>query len=153
VLETPHVIVGAAIASKIGNPLLAIPLAIGSHFLLELVPHWNPHLNTELKTYEKLTPNTTKIIIMDAIIAGFSALFIASHALPNIGLCLTILTSGFVSILPDLIEGPYYFLKSKNKLIEKWVAIQKSIQNDAEFVPGILTQLGTIMVAMWWIFS
>ena len=48
-LETPHVAVGAAIAASIPNPLIAIPLAFASHFALELVPHWNPHLNTELK--------------------------------------------------------------------------------------------------------
>lgn len=48
-LETPHVLIGAAIATKVGNPFLAIPLAFASHFVLETVPHWNPHLNTETK--------------------------------------------------------------------------------------------------------
>jgi hypothetical protein len=54
VLETPHVVVGAAIATKVANPALAIPLAFASHFVLEKIPHWNPHLNTELKKFGRL---------------------------------------------------------------------------------------------------
>ena len=52
-LETPHVIVGAAIAYKVVNPALALPLALGSHFILDITPHWNPHLSTETKKFGK----------------------------------------------------------------------------------------------------
>ncbi|MFH1971517.1 MAG: hypothetical protein ABIJ05_04005, partial [Patescibacteria group bacterium] len=58
-LETPHIIVGAAIASKITNPLLSIPISFVSHFVLEKVPHWNPHLNSETEKYGKPTKKST----------------------------------------------------------------------------------------------
>ena len=150
-LETPHVIVGAAIATKVVNPALAIPLAFASHFILEKVPHWNPHLNTEKKTYGRVTPKSTKIVIADALLALFLGTYISSLVLPNINHALTILASCFVSVLPDLVEGPYYFLNMKSRLIEKWIAFQKALQNDTSVVPGLITQLTTIFAAFWWI--
>jgi len=50
-LETPHVLAGAVIAAKVQNPFLAIPLAFASHFILEKVPHWNPHINAEMTKF------------------------------------------------------------------------------------------------------
>ena len=108
-LETPHVIVGAAIATKVVHPALAIPLAFGSHFILEKIPHWNPHLNTETEKYGHPTKNTTYIVIMDSTMALLSGTFLAYRALPNTPLFLTILVSSFVAALPDLVEGPYFF--------------------------------------------
>ncbi|OGM24544.1 hypothetical protein A3D00_04845 [Candidatus Woesebacteria bacterium RIFCSPHIGHO2_02_FULL_38_9] len=150
-LETPHVVVGAAIATKIGNPFLAIPLAFGSHFLLERVPHWNPHLNTELKKYGKPTKQSTMLVIVDVILSLTFGLSIASKVLPDLGHAATVVAACFFSVLPDIMEGPYYFLNKRNKLIEKWINFQKSIQADTSLIPGLLTQLATIFTAIWWI--
>ena len=51
---TAHALIGAAIAVKILNPWLAIPLAIVSHIALDLVPHWDAGTNKRKKTLEKL---------------------------------------------------------------------------------------------------
>jgi hypothetical protein len=150
-LETPHVIVGAAIAAKIANPALALPLAFGSHFLLEKVPHWNPHLNTETEKFGKPTKKSTKIVIIDATLATFGALYIAQRALPDSGHFITILAAGFAAALPDIIEGPYFFLNSRSAFIKRWILFQKSIQEDTTVVPGLLTQLATVVAAFWWI--
>lgn len=150
-LETPHVIVGAAIATKVGNPALAIPLALASHFLLEKVPHWNPHLNTETEKYGKPTRQSTKIVILDATLAVTSAFFIASKVLPDTGHFLTILFAGFFAILPDVIEGPYFFLNMRSKAIKSWINFQKSLQEDTTVLPGLATQLITVLAAFWWI--
>jgi hypothetical protein len=152
-LETPHVIVGAAIATKVVSPALAIPLALASHFVLEKVPHWNPHLNTEKKKFGKVTPRSTKIVLVDIVASTAAALFLASRALPDSGHALTILACGFVAALPDIIEGPYFFLNSKSKFIEKWVAFQKSLQVDVSLLPGLATQALTIIAAFLWVTS
>jgi len=153
VLETPHVVVGAAIATKVVNPFLAIPLAFGSHFLLDRIPHWNPHLNTEMKKHGKPTKKSSTIVIVDVCSSLVLGLFIASKALPNSAHAATIVFSSFAAILPDAIEGPYFFLGIKNAFIEKWITFQKSIQADADFIPGIITQILTIAAAFWWIFA
>lgn len=153
-LETPHVVVGAAIAVKIGNPWLAIPLAFGSHFLLEKVPHWNPHLNTEKKTFGWPTKQSTMIVVADVIASVALGGFIASRALPDSAMAMTILASSFAAVLPDVVEGPYFFLNMKSKFItEKWIPFQKSLQNDTAPLPGLATQLVTIVLALIWIFN
>jgi hypothetical protein len=150
-LETPHVMVAAAIATKIGNPLLAIPLALGSHFLLERIPHWNPHLKTETDKYGKPTTKTMIITTADAVTALFSGSLIAARALPDTGHALTILLACFFSVIPDLLESPYFFMGARNKLLIKYILWQKSIQEDAKLIPGILTQLVIIGASLWWI--
>ncbi len=150
-LETPHVIVGAAIATRVANPALALPLALASHFLLEKVPHWNPHLNTETEKFGKPTRKSTAIVIVDATLAIASLLFIASRVLPDTGHALTILFAGGFATLPDLVEGPYFFLGMRNKFIKRWILFQKSIQEDTSFFPGVATQLATIVAAFFWI--
>lgn len=152
-LETPHVVVGAAIATKIPNPLVAIPLAFASHFVLEKVPHWNPHLNTEKKKFGKVTKQSTRIVIVDTAISLTLGLYIASRTLPDTAHFATILAACFFSVLPDVIEGPYFFFNVKNKFIEKWIAFQKSIQIDAEIIPGVITQIATIAASFWWILA
>ena len=150
-LETPHVFVGAAIATKIPDPLLAIPLAFLSHFILEMVPHWNPHLNSETEKYGYPTKRSTVIVVADSSLALISGSLIAYSALPDTGRALTILFACLASVLPDLIEAPYFFLKIKNKLIQKWIVFQKSIQNDTSIIPGLVTQYITIFAAIFWI--
>lgn len=152
-LELPHVAVGAAIATKVVHPALAIPLSFASHFLLEQVPHWNPHLNTEKKKYGKITPQSTKIVIVDSVLSFAFGVFVASRALPNTALAITILLSCFVAILPDLVEAPYFFLNWKSKFIKRWIRFQKSIQSDTTVVPGLATQFVTVIAALWIIFS
>lgn len=150
-LETPHVFVGAAIATKIPDPLIAIPLAFVSHFILEMVPHWNPHLNSETEKYGYPTKRSTAIVVADSSLALISGSLIAYSALPDMGQALTILFACLASVLPDLIEAPYFFLKIKNKLIQKWIVFQKSIQNDTSIIPGLVTQYITIFAAIFWI--
>jgi len=151
-LETPHVALGAAIAMKIGNPYLAIPLALSSHFLLEKIPHWNPHLNTEMKKYGHLTNKTKLIIAVDTTLALGLGIFIAFKALPDSSLSLLVIASSFAAIVPDLLESPYFIFGVKNKYIQKWIVLQKKIQIDATPFWGILTQIIVLTSTLYWIF-
>jgi len=152
VLETPHVIVAAAIATKIANPALAIPLALGSHFILETVPHWNPHIHTEMKKFGKITDKSKKIIIADSLISLSAGFYIASLSLPDTIKALTVVAACFIAVTPDLIEAPYYFLGSKTDfIIKKWIPFKKSLQSDTNVYLGLATQFLVIIAAIWWI--
>lgn len=151
-LETPHVALGAAIAVAIPNPLISIPLAFASHFLLDMTPHWNPHLNTETKKYGRLTNQTLFIIGIDLASAVVLIAFLAHRALPDSALFLNIVLSSFASILPDVVEGPYFIFGWRNKFIDIWMKFQKSIQADANIFWGLLTQVLTMMATLYWIF-
>jgi len=150
-LETPHVFIGAAIAAKIPNPFIAIPLAFASHFLLEMVPHWNPHLNSETEKYGQPTKRSTVITAIDSTLALVSGSLIAYQALPNIGQSALILACSFAAVLPDVLEGPYFFLRVRTARIKKWIAFQKSLQCDISPVWGLLTQVLTIGATLLWL--
>lgn len=152
-LETPHVVIGAAIATKVVNPWLSLPLAFASHFVFERVPHWNPHLNTEIKTHGRVTKQSTYIVLLDVFLSLIVGIYIAQRALPDVNRFLIILLACFLSVLPDVIEGPYFFLKVKNKFIDNWIKFQKSLQNDTTVIPGLITQLITIIAGLWWILN
>jgi hypothetical protein len=151
-LETPHVAVGAAIAAKIPNPFIAIPLAFASHFVLDAVPHWNPHIVTETKKYGMPTRKSFTIIVTDSILALAFGSFIAYQALPNTGHALTILAASLASVLPDLAESPYFFLKKKNMNLPKgFVDFHRSLQTHSDTLWGVVTQLSMIAAAILWI--
>ncbi len=152
-LEIPHVAVAAAIASKIPNPLISIPLAFASHFILDLTPHWNPHINREIKKFGKPTKQSVSIIRIDSTIALVLGTAIAIHSLPNTGQFLNIMACSFVGVLPDVVEAPYYFLHKKTGVIEKWISWQKSIQNDVTPIYGLTTQALIILTSLFWIFT
>jgi len=152
-LETPHVAIGAAIASKIPNPFISIPLSLASHFLLDMAPHWNPHINREMEQFGKPTKKSFTIIKVDSFLALGLGTAIALLALPNVNQFLNIMVCSFVSVLPDVVEAPYYFFKKKGKTIEKWIGWQKSIQFDVKPKLGLVIQAVVILVALWWIFN
>ncbi len=150
-LETPHVAIGAVIASKIPNPFIAIPLAFASHFALEMVPHWNPHLVTETKKFGTPTKRSVIVIAVDVTLALVTGSAIAWQAMPNTGHALTILAASFASVLPDLIEAPYFFLKMRTKFLKDWLNFQKSLQVDTTPFWGLLTQVLTVGAAILWL--
>jgi len=141
-LETPHVALGIAIAVAVPSPLISIPLAFASHFVLDMTPHWNPHLNTETKKYGYLTNKTLLIIGLDLACATVLTAFVSKG---NIN----ILLASFASILPDVVEGPYFLLGWKNEFVKKWISFQKSIQSDANIYWGLLTQILVILGALY----
>lgn len=152
-LETPHVIVGAAIATKVVNPALAIPLALGSHFILDKVPHWNPHLFTETEKYGQPSQQSTVVALVDVGAALGLGLFVASRYSDEPMRAAVVLACCLASVLPDLVKWPYYFLKKRGGILEKWVLFERSLQVDTSFWPGIFTQAAVIVAAFWWIFN
>lgn len=152
-LSTPHVIVGATLAIKLGNPLLAIPVAFCSHFALEMLPHWNPHLNTEIKTLGRLSNKTFAIITVDTLTALAAGIFLSTTFGSSSAEIATILASCFAAVLPDLLEVPYFFFHLKNKFLEVWLKSQKAIQSDTNPILGMATQLLIILGSLVWLFS
>ena len=152
-LETPHVMVGAAIATKVGNPYLAIPLAFLSHFVLDRIPHWNPHFYTESQKFGKPQKQSVTIAVIDEIIALGAGLYIAYQFLPDYKMVATIIACCFFAVLSDQIKYPFFFLKAKGGLLQKWTDWERSIQVEVSPFWGILTQILTIITAGYWIWA
>ena len=102
-LAASHAIVGAAIAANTQNPLLGYTLAVVSHPLLDLVPHWD--FNSRHNNRSPLS--TIVISALDAGVGfGLGFLIFAGEVAPGI-LFLTML----LAQLPDWIEAPYHVFK------------------------------------------
>jgi hypothetical protein len=150
-LETPHVAVGVAIATKFPNPWIAIPLAFASHFVLDRVPHWNPHLYTETKKTGKPSKKSTTIALIDIGMALILGSAFAYAALPDRGMALLILACSLFSVLSDAVKYPYYYLKIRSKFMVAWVNFERSLQVDTKGVfLGIFTQVVIIIASVWW---
>lgn len=141
-LETPHVALGIAIAVAVPNPLISIPLAFASHFILDMTPHWNPHLNTEMKKHGRLTNPTLLIIALDLACAIVLTGFVGKNNL-------NVYLASLASILPDILEGPYFLFGWRNKYLDNILRFQISIQANANMFWGIITQILVILGALY----
>ena len=152
-LELPHVLVGAAIATSVSNPVLAFPLALASHFITDYIPHWNPHINTEIKKYGSITQKSLLILAADsggALVLGASIAYLKSQSLSQF---LFILACCLMSVLPDVLEIPYYFFKQKIKWMEDLITFQRSHQWNVPVLWGMLAQIAVSLASLYLIFN
>ncbi len=152
-LELPHAVVGAAIATKIPNPWIALPLAFLSHFPLDLIPHWNPSLYTETKKYGQPTRKSTIIVTIDTLLSLGTGFFIASRVTPDLNHALVIILACFAAVVLDVVEGFYFFLGVRAKFLEDLINFQRSFQKKLPVKPGLLIQGLIILLAFLFIYS
>ena len=140
---TPHVLVGASLATVISNPFVLAASAFISHFVLDMIPH---------KDYE-ITPlkaNFHKLIIDAGVSAAL--LFAVIGALPLEKQALFAL-GGFFGILPD---GLWMLYRLFNwKFLERYVELHNFlhwllIAQDHKTHPvlGLFTQVSVSIAAL-----
>lgn len=147
-LETPHTIIGATIAFKIPNPLIALPLAFLSHFLLDEIPHWNPDLHGETKKFGKISRQSSLIILGDVFLSLGFGFWIASRVWPNWEKAVIIIVASFLAVVVDVIEGFYFFLGMRNKSLKRLIRFQRCYQHRAPPILGIITQIVVIFLSL-----
>ncbi len=147
-LELPHTLVGALIATKIPSPIISLPLAFASHFLVDRIPHWNPSLYSEYKKFGRPTAKSTVVIVLDVILSLAAGLTIALQALPDINKFLVIIFACFLAVLPDVIEAPFFYFGCKWPVLMRLINFQVKIQGKAKLPWGLLTQILTIIIVL-----
>lgn len=148
-LELPHTLVGATIASYIPNPLISLPLAFASHLLVDLIPHWNPQLVEETERWGKPSKNSTIFVITDVLLSLISGFFIASRFLPDLKRAVVVILACFLAVFIDTIEGFYFFLGLRSKFFKKLIYFQNGFQNKLSPLPGILTQILLVFICFY----
>ena len=135
-LATPHTLMGILIATKVTNPWLALPLALLSHFALDLIPHW------DFFTFrEKVTLPIKKKVCLDVLIGLTVGMFFVFRALPDRTQAANIFFSCFLANLPDGVEAPYIFLGKEWPFVMKVIKFQREHHSRLRFPWGLLTQL------------
>lgn len=140
-LALSHAITGAVIAAKIHNPALGYTLAVVSHPLLDLVPHWD--FNTRCNG-DRRTSTTILISLIDATIGFAIGIFLFHTQVPLPRLLLTM----FLAQLPDWLEAPYHVFKWQFPPFS-WVKRFQHYMHWKLRAPwGILTQLAFLAIIL-----
>lgn len=151
-LTTPHLLIGMYLVSSNSSLGLGLLAAFLSHFLFDFCfPHWNPHLYTEKKQKGKISKNSVLVIAFDLLLSA-SLFFVIS--LPFLlkndwQKVIFLMLGGFLAVLPDIMEIPYYFLNYKNKFLKKYVLFEHQHQLDTTPFWGLLTQAIISLVAFY----
>ena len=133
---TAHAVIGAVIAAKIGNPSLAVPIALASHVAADAIPHWDTATNRETKGVKKVIVDSAFDLTVGFIFSYLIILFL----FPN-----TNLTYAFFLILVsqslDWLMVPYR-LFNINFFLFRWsYKFQKLFDNRMDKPWGIITQV------------
>lgn len=146
---TGHAIIGTVIAAKIGNPALAIPIAIASHIIADTIPHWDVATNAREKSRQKVLQEAFLDVIFGFLISFLLVKFLFTGL--DIGYALLIITA---SQLLDWLMGPFYFWKIKFAPFVWAYKFQKKIEHRQKEPWGIINQVAilALLVALAKIF-
>jgi hypothetical protein len=108
---TNHAATGAVLALAVQHPIIAFPLALASHFMLDVLPHYGV-------AYDKRPQNQKfgRVLAVDAIMLPITAimlLFIAGAA------WWFVLIAMFLAICPDFVWAYRYWREKGGVVLEK----------------------------------
>ncbi len=144
-----HALVGAAIASKIPDPVIGLPLALTSHFIMDSIPHWD--FGTDWRKRPKYITGIASIA--DTLIGITVAYLLFQGKVSTVYLLLAV----FFSLIPDWMETPWYifFAQSQKQkpaasagLLEKIAfrvyKLENTFHTKTSFPFGLFTSLATL---------
>ena len=141
---TPHLLLGAVLASKIEYAPLAIILAFLSHYLLDLIPHIEYSIdNIEKKQWQKSLPDFLRVFLDFSL--GILLILIFSENQPIIFIC------AFFAILPDGLSFLNYFFSNKILKIHRYIHHKKIhfLRNKKiSFYWRVLSQLLVVFISI-----
>jgi hypothetical protein len=141
---TGHALIGTVIAAKIGNPALAVPIAIASHFAADALPHWDTGYHRTHKSKRKFFLQSG----LDVLIG-----FVLSYFLINLFFPATNLTYAFFIILmaqlPDWLTAPYLFFNVKFTPFLWIYKLQKVFDRSLGLPWGFINQLAVVILIIF----
>lgn len=138
---TGHAIIGTVIAAKIGNPYLAIPIAMFSHLAADAFPHWDTGTNQKKKSNAALWRDS----VIDVTISFIIPYFLITFLNPQTNLIYVysmVISAQFF----DWITAPYVFLKWKFFPFDIPYKLQIPFDNKLDKPWGIITQIAALLV-------
>ena len=133
-----HVVFGSLIALIVNEPVIAIPVALGSHFVLDTIPHYgnDPKAKRGSKAYNYR-------IVVDTIASILIVMYFVSYHPPNE---LLIMICAFVAVLPDLVWPLALTVKHEGP-IWAFFKFHKTIQHESR--KGIYLEIVWFMVSTY----
>lgn len=123
---TNHALTGAVIALAVKQPVLAVPLAFASHFVLDAIPHFGIHEDDHVKRNSHWLFRT--VISIDTVLAVAMIITIPLLANETVGWWI-ILLGMLAGIAPDTIWIYRFIRLMRNKLVRPYGRVAKFHQN------------------------
>jgi hypothetical protein len=134
--STGHALVGTIIAAKVGNPGLAIPIAIASHFLCDALPHWDTGYAREKESKKRFVAESVIDVILGLVLSYVViALFFPATSLLYAFLII------IMAQLPDWLTAPYLFLDYKVAPFTWVYKLQKKFDSSIGLPWGFVSQV------------
>lgn len=130
---TAHALIGASIAVKVTNPLLGIPLAILSHFVADLIPHWDARTNHKQKSRTKLVIEATIDVLL-----GFALVSLLFRNLVDPAYLFAMVIA---AQLPDWLETPSWMFGIKIPPFPWLDWLGHKLQSRLQLPWGLVTQI------------
>ncbi len=138
---TGHAVIGTVIAAKISNPYIAVALALSSHVLADLFPHWDSGTNGKKKSRtRKITEAAADVVV--SYIVSYLLMF---YLFPT-----TDITYGFMMVFAaqffDWVTAPYYFLGLHMQPFKWFYKFQSATNSRLDKPWGIINQIGILLL-------
>jgi len=130
---TAHALIGASLAVKLTNPLVGIPVAILTHFVADLVPHWDAGTNHRQKTALRLKMEATVDVLL-----GFALAYILFWNFVDPQYLFVMIIA---AQLPDWLEAPSWMFGFKVPPFS-WIDwLGHKLQSRMQLPWGLVTQV------------
>ncbi len=137
---TGHAIIGTVIAAKIGNPALAVPIAIASHIAADALPHWDTATNIAEKGKKRVIVESFFDVIIGFSLSYLIVIFLFPTTNPSYAFLMILVSQGL-----DWLMVPYR-LFDINFPLSRWTyRFQKLFDNSLDAPWGIITQVVTLV--------
>lgn len=137
---TAHALIGASLASRIANPLWGIPIAILSHFVADLVPHWDAGTNHRQKSMMRLRVEATLDVLL-----GFALVILLFRNFAQTN-PVYLFSMVIAAQLPDWIEAPSWMFGFKVPPFSWLDWLGHKLQTRAQLPWGLITQIAVVVL-------
>lgn len=137
---TSHAVIGTFIAARFIDPFASVPIAFVSHYLTDMVPHWDSSTNRVKKSERRHLIEASADGLASAAVSGVIYYYI--FGLTNFDYLYLVV---FFALLPDLITVFTRFILKKKSFLWDWNnKLQKRLNNKMQLPWGILTQIAVV---------
>ena len=133
---TAHALIGASIAAKVINPWFGIPLAILSHLVADLIPHWDAATNRRQKSSLRLRAEA----VFDVVL-GFALTFLIFRNIVDLNYLLVMVIA---AQFPDWMESPFVMFNIKVPPFSWAYWVGHNLQTKMQLPWGLVTQIVTV---------
>ncbi|MEM3074610.1 MAG: hypothetical protein QW727_01560 [Candidatus Pacearchaeota archaeon] len=140
-----HILFGALIGLSFNSWIFIIPLCILSHFIIDMIPHWDGSFNKykfHIFGIADLTKNRFLLSIFDIIISLITIIILLHYYKSW-----KVILASIISISPDILNLGYLTKLKNNKYYMIFLRFHSKIQREIGVRNGLIIQ-GIILIIL-----